>query len=422
MGFLFLLFAADPTGIQGALESSDSATIKYVATGQTVVLTANDCKEFAKLIEFQGEPRLAPGLPWTREIYEFRIGDLRVVLFSEVNVLFEDKLAVLRDSRLWDAIRKHIPPGGPKIVQIHDCVGRGVAVSGEFVIVGEPSRLSLFRHENDKLVHIESHQHDKLHDSLVVVAHNGFIYVASHWGDAIVVYELREGRLSERNVYEGFKQPCGLAFSSDHKHLYVVSFERGVDAFAVDQDGGLTHIQTVNHEKMELPTAIAVHPQGKAVYVVTHRNALVTFERSRKGELTFATAEVDENVSGFIKPRDRGLMFASAIAAANDTLYIAGLSGRISLWKTDSAEPVFVDMCKARTSLDGQVQFNNCALGKNGYLWLASGKGSLIWFEQSKDGLLKQTGQMAGMETARAIARGDGYLYVVGDKLWVIKE
>lgn len=70
----FLLFcAADPTGLQAALEAADSVQIVDQAGGVAIKLEREDQKKLAKLVKIDGDPIKAPGWPATNVIYEIHV-------------------------------------------------------------------------------------------------------------------------------------------------------------------------------------------------------------------------------------------------------------------------------------------------------------------------------------------------------------
>lgn len=438
MMWMLLLFAADPTGLRAALESADSVEVYYRPVQRSLTIRGDDLKELAKLVEIKGEVKNARGTPAAADhfVMTVRKGDssAKYVLIEDRGLFFggtkvgEIKVAELSDDRLGRALRKRfdVPepqlkpeappkpkPPAPKTFEVEeiDKLGVDVAVVGDFVIVAE-ERLTVFKRADRKMTLVESVSHplvDKF-TSPRLATRDDRVYVAS--GLWIFVYELSDGKLKLLQRQDGLKSPNALAFFGDH--LYVILLGNRLDVFAVAQDGVLTYVETVTHERMKYATGVAA--TRRAVYVVCHDRTLLTFQRGTDGKLTFSAADVDKLVNGSIRPVDRGLMFSSAVVAVEDRLYVLALRGSVSLWKTDGEQPVFVKRWGTDTDY---ARCSDMVITKD-QLWVAA-QGSLVYFLVGNDGQLSGPEKITALG-ATAVTASDEIVYATGEKLWVIEK
>src|SRR5687768_16991704 len=116
MMWTLLLFAADPTGLQAALESADSGEVYYKLADKSLTLRGDDLKELAKLVEIKGEVKVPGGIPSAGDhfVLTVRKGDssAKYILIEDRALFFgkmkvgEIRVAELSDDRLGQSLRK----------------------------------------------------------------------------------------------------------------------------------------------------------------------------------------------------------------------------------------------------------------------------------------------------------------------------
>jgi hypothetical protein len=118
-----LLFSADPTGLQTALESADSVEVYYKLAQKSVTIRGDDLMQLAKLVEIKGEVRTPGGIPAAGDhfVLTVRKGDssAKYILIEDRALFFGGgykKFAELSDDRLGQSLRKRfdVPPAPPK--------------------------------------------------------------------------------------------------------------------------------------------------------------------------------------------------------------------------------------------------------------------------------------------------------------------
>ncbi len=137
-----------------------------------------------------------------------------------------------------------------------------------------------------------------------------FLYVTSVENDSIVVFEqLAGGTLTQvqsipnsGSVNNSLDDPFDVVVSPDGNNVYVASDQSdSVTVFNRNQsDGTLTfveaHIEGVGATTgINSASALEISPDGRKVFVAgTFSSAVVTFDRSPSGTLTFGEAKIDE--------------------------------------------------------------------------------------------------------------------------------
>jgi DNA-binding beta-propeller fold protein YncE/photosystem II stability/assembly factor-like uncharacterized protein len=152
----------------------------------------------------------------------------------------------------------------------------------------------------------------------------------------------------ETPVYNSLKHPIGVAVSPDGKSVYAIAeYSGAITTFDRAPDGSLTYAgciadsggagcDTPAHQAMSDPSALAVSPDGKSVYVVDDlASSISRFDRAPDGSLTYRGCFADKGEYGCRKPRQDSIGFALGVTVSPDghSVYVAGGGGSITIFR-----------------------------------------------------------------------------------------
>jgi hypothetical protein len=447
---LFVVLAADPSGLVTELETAREVRMRYLRTNETIVVRGDEVRRLAPLVKYRGEVSSwdTKRVLATNEVFDIDIGDKNFVLVGWSKLAFgpiEMRQSIgLEDTKFFDALRAHFvapkiaPEHRPRITQTLTDVGEPSAIAigdGSSLLVAEPAndRFAIYSRSltDGKLRAGLTFEHELLKKPTCFVKHDLRIYVAGT--SSVMILEKPGTRRATYKILAahrepGFFQPKGLAVSPDGKYLYsICGHTHLLFVFSVERSGKLIRVESFGHKELEMPTAIAVTDDH--VYVTSHKNALLIFKRDRRsGEVQFAAVERDVSINGVRKPENRGLMFASGLALDGRRLYTIGYAnaGDLSLWElNDVGLPTFVKRWDATEDVFGIGGAKSIVLGPDEKIWIAGQRdGAVAWLDRlNKRGMVTFGGKIEELPGVYAVAVSpDGkWAYAASkDCLWTI--
>jgi 6-phosphogluconolactonase (cycloisomerase 2 family)/photosystem II stability/assembly factor-like uncharacterized protein len=197
-------------------------------------------------------------------------------------------------------------------------------------------------------------------NSLAASPDGSSLYAATD--SALTVFSRdREGELSyagcfanlgdhgcETPAYNSLRLPYGVVVSPDGKSVYAIAqYSDAITAFNRAPDGSLTYAgciandgragcDTPTHQSISDPTALAISPDGRSVYVVSDIASTISrFDRAHDGSLTYRGCFADKGEYGCRKPRQDSIGFALGVTVTPDgrSVYVAGGGGSITIFR-----------------------------------------------------------------------------------------
>jgi len=379
--------APDPGYLQGAIASAQRLEVTFLETDPPTRVVIQDAKIIEELA--QATNLSFPGVSAVRvpesghvfhirvipkrqgePVHEFTLSQQRLVFYG-TEIVYHAQLAsdrfhyllfreVYRNtkegkekSERLTFVRAYRPPPG----QFHS-TGNALAIShdGRVMYIGDGGRDALHvfirgkntglgsllpRYQNSEagsqIPGAKRQPHLTMPVALGLSPDDRFLYFGPKFFPAITVFACGAGRnLSDVvQVVEGgrdgipeMNQPESLAISSDGRHAYVMAaVSRRLLVFARNQeDGTLKYLDS--QPLGELPTAVAISPDGKSLYVITHRGCLSSYRRN----------DMDGRLQPLEEHRDdRVLKFGSSLIVSPDgrNLYATTLREGIAVWTRD---------------------------------------------------------------------------------------
>jgi 6-phosphogluconolactonase (cycloisomerase 2 family) len=379
--------APDPSYLQGAVASAQRLEIVFLETDPPTRVVIEDAKVIEQLAQVTNLS--LPGVSTVRSpqsghvfhirvvakgqgapVHEFTLCERRLVFYGSENAyhaqLASDRFHYLlfrevyrntkegkeKSERLTFVRAYRLPPGqfhstGNALAISHDGRVMYIADGGQdalhVFIRGESTGLGslLPRYQNaeakSQIPGAKPHPHLTMPVALALSPDDRFLYLGPKFFPAITVLACGAGRnLSDVvQVVEGgrhdipeMNQPESLAISPDGRHAYVMAaVSRRLLIFARNQeDGTLRYLDS--QPLGELPTAVTISPDGKTLYVITHRGCLSSYRRN----------DIDGRLQPLEEHRDdRVLKFGSSLVVSLDgrNVYTTSLRDGIAVWTRD---------------------------------------------------------------------------------------
>jgi len=429
------LLCADPLALRDELRSADIIEVYYHRTQERLTIDPGDAELLSLLLNCKDEivsRDLRSGFD-TTDVFELRMykADRRsaFTIIGDQSVVSNNVTVALSDDRFSGQLRAlflklELPTPSDFIIQqrlIHpNGLSQAVIAGDERFLLGVASKtldLEVFNLDprGARLTHARSFSDASRRKPDSLATSPSCVYI----GDGAIKgfrqrakggtrFELIEGKLGDGSV---------INVSPDGKHLYS-AHEADLIVYKTREDGGLEVVQRIPNETLGRVSDIAVLDEYFAT--ITHSGSLGWFSRdSVTGRIELVSIESDRVEGGLFRPADRGLVMASSIALTGDRMFIASLSGRVSVWRWEGGKPVFQEVfVDDKQGVRGLAYATDIVATKS-KVWVVAGRDeALTWFDLEDDTVRWGGSLEIGQARHLAVSPNEEFVYAIGDE-WI---